>query len=966
MAGVPPADEPGSPLIGRDAEVALLGHLLEEVRGGTGRVVIVEGEAGIGKTRLVADLVARALQRGVTVRSAAADELAQDSPFSSVGAALGLDVRDVGPDGAPAPLPDVTPDRGYRFVELIVSTVERLAAAGPTLVVLEDVHWADPSTLRAVRDLGRAVGRIPMLLVVTLRRFPHGPELDRVLVDLRARGAACVDLEPLGRTDVAALATALAGVPPDARLAGYLGAAGGNPLHVVELVAARAQGSDDEPSASPTLRAAILRHLGFLPADAYRMLSVAAVLGQRFPVAHLAAVLRRSPVDLLDGLDAAVRAGVLDGAATELAFRHELLRAALYQELSPAVRTGLHREAARALGALGAPLGIVAEHCFLGATAGDVDARDWLARAARDAAPRAPTTAVKLFERAIELTDPVDPAGDALVAELVPLLIQTGRAADAQRRSRDLMARGPGPGTEAALRRALGEVLWTRGWLEPAVAELDAAGAMADSPDTDRRGSKALAAHLRLFLGQRAEAAAASTALLDELPAQGSGDDFSRCTALQTLALAADAEGWIARAAELSDAAVHVATRSSEARVGHLHPHLYRGLVLLDADRPDEAEEVLQAGRQRAEERGTTVWLPLYHCVLAIRRVSIGQLDDAVAECEVGLGLAEEVGTRLHASFLNGLTAWVALQRGDLPEAQARLEAAASDFVAATTPAYQAAVVANGPAFAGARWPLEWGLWLQGLLHEIAGDAAQALASVDDAWTVAAPLRYFLGYRYFAPDLVRLARTAGDVRLATLVTGQVEEGARRAGTDSARGAALRCRGLLDDDPDVLAEAVERYRASPYVTELALTLDDAGLAMARSGDASAAIAVLEEAAGLHAWAGASARLARTDAALRALGVRHRRSSGSRRATTGWDSLTPTESAVVRLAAEGLTNRQVGERLFVSRRTVDTHLAHVFAKLGISSRAQLAAEAARRGVGDDRKIGHLADVPATDPP
>jgi DNA-binding CsgD family transcriptional regulator len=158
-------------------------------------------------------------------------------------------------------------------------------------------------------------------------------------------------------------------------------------------------------------------------------------------------------------------------------------------------------------------------------------------------------------------------------------------------------------------------------------------------------------------------------------------------------------------------------------------------------------------------------------------------------------------------------------------------------------------------------------------------------------------------------------------------------------------AARRCRGLLGDDPELLLAAAEALRAVPAVVERAHTLEDAGAALVRAGRREEAIAAYEEALAVYEHAGAARLAARIHAAVRALGVRRRRPVEARRPRAGWDSLTATELTVARLATEGLTNRQVGERLYVSRRTVETHLAHVFAKLGLSGRAQLAAEVAR---------------------
>jgi DNA-binding CsgD family transcriptional regulator len=276
------------------------------------------------------------------------------------------------------------------------------------------------------------------------------------------------------------------------------------------------------------------------------------------------------------------------------------------------------------------------------------------------------------------------------------------------------------------------------------------------------------------------------------------------------------------------------------------------------------------------------------------------------------------------------------------------MELAAQEFLSSTSQEWRAEA-SHAITSAGARWPLEFGLWIQALILDAQGDAPAAVAMLAGGWAAAEPLRYFLGYRLLGCDLVRLAMRAGEMHLAASVTAAVEAGAERSGVQGAQAAAQQCRGMLEDDADRLRAAVEAYRATDRVMERAVACEDAGLAARRAGRHDESVALLEEALEILHSAGATRAAARVESALRSLGVRHRRASAASAAQTGWDSLTPTEMRVARLAAQGLTNRQIGDQLFVSRRTVETHLAHAFAKLGLSSRAQLAAEVALRSAG-----------------
>ena len=181
------------------------------------------------------------------------------------------------------------------------------------------------------------------------------------------------------------------------------------------------------------------------------------------------------------------------------------------------------------------------------------------------------------------------------------------------------------------------------------------------------------------------------------------------------------------------------------------------------------------------------------------------------------------------------------------------------------------------------------------------------------------------------------------------VTDELERSARRSPTPTARGLALRCRGLLTDDPDVLLEAVAAHRTGPRPYQLAAACEDAGIALGHTARADQAVALLNEAVAGYERLEAVRDVARVQSAQRTLGIpRSRRAQ--RRPSFGWNSLTATEAKVVSLVAEGLTNRQIAERLFVSRRTIATHIEHVFQKLGHANRVELAADVARRGISD----------------
>jgi DNA-binding CsgD family transcriptional regulator len=237
-------------------------------------------------------------------------------------------------------------------------------------------------------------------------------------------------------------------------------------------------------------------------------------------------------------------------------------------------------------------------------------------------------------------------------------------------------------------------------------------------------------------------------------------------------------------------------------------------------------------------------------------------------------------------------------------------------------------------------------MWASALLQEARGDLAAALSTLEGAWQLDRALGFRSQYVRLGVDLTRLAVAAGRPELARGVAEGMEEAAALNPAPSWRGSALVCRGLAEADAGVLRAAVQAYRESPRPAERAWALVEAGAAMGRAGHREEGIALLKEGLDGCEELGAVRDAARAGAALRGLGVRRGRRGSRRRPSAGWDSLTPTELEVVRLVAEGLTNAEIGGRLFISGRTVESHLTHVFAKLNVASKLQLAAQAGRQ--------------------
>jgi ATP/maltotriose-dependent transcriptional regulator MalT len=458
-----------------------------------------------------------------------------------------------------------------------------------------------------------------------------------------------------------------------------------------------------------------------------------------------------------------------------------------------------------------------------------------------------------------------------------------------------------------------------------AIQQLDRAAALVHEPDS--QSLAAAGAVLMVLAGQPQPASEAARWAVEA--AERSGNEQALCQGLLAQAMVALAEGAVDRAGSLAERAVAVAQRNDTAWANHLVPHLWQGTALADGDRFAEAEAAFQVGRWRAERSGNVAGLPLYHWATAELRLAAGRWDDALAEAQAGLDLVEETTSQVGAVFAHAVRAHVAFHRGEPAIARAAVQEAQRRLVA-------------GPIEIG----FEWMTWIAALLLESDGEPDQALSTLAQAWDLSAPVRYLqASSRAMGPDLVRLALAAGDVQRAGSVTEELERSSRRSPTATSRGLALRCRGRLDADADVFVDAVAAHRDGPRPFQLAAACEDAGLALGRAGRATEAVPLLNEAAAGYERLDAVSDAARVHASLRTFGIKHPRRAG-RRPNFGWDSLTPSERRIAALVAEGRSNRTIAEQLFVSRRTVATHLEHVFQKLGHANRVELAADATRR--------------------
>ena len=885
-------------------------------------IVLIEGEPGIGKSRFLAEVLTDAAGRRVL--HADADELERTRPFGPLADALGCRVSSADPLCAEIARLIDEGAAEFRIVERFAERLERLALEGPLLVAVDDLQWADPSTVTSLRFAARHLVDVPATFVLASRPIPRGHELERFVDTSISDGALHVTLGPLSDDAVIDLVEDILGRPPAPGLRSLVASAAGNPFYVTELVDALAadgrlrtvDGMVDADAASVPVafRGSVVRYLRFLGASRLSLLRWTAVLGSRFSPADLATVSKTSLDEMFPILEDAVRAGILVHDGDRLAFRHDLLREALYEDMGEAVRQTRHLEAGRALAAAGgAPLD-VAYHLVRAPAAEDALAVDWLVAAERQAIDL--DTKAELLKSALERLPATDRRSAQFGARAIVIMGQAGRVADAEALAEQLRA-SLDDDDSSLLSAALAEAYTHQS--DPAGVLQHCAAARHLRAPRPRVEAMLLANEAigLLLAGRVDEAEAAAHQSIDAADRLGTPGSIRAGRGVLCLCALASGRG--------RDAAA-LATETAK-RWPSAYGQLYLQMSLVNEDRLVEAEELFGAAHQHIADSGPVTALSLFQAASARAPLLAGRLDDALARAEAALVIAEQAQMPISTAVARGVIARVALHRGSVTAAKTAL-----------------GQIELAPGIG-----VDLFEWARALALEAQGDQPGARDVLGSAWERQGPLRYVITWTSLAPDLVRLHLAAGERDLAASVTAAVETGAAGSNAPSAAGAALRCRALVENDPALIRQAVASYERGPRVLETAATREDAASLLGETE----AVDQLRAALAAYEAAGATGDATRVRASLRTRGVRLGVRGSRQRPSTGWDSLTPTERKVVALAAEGLTSRQIGDRLYISTFTVGSHLRHVYQKLGINSRLQLAAETRRHE-------GHKTDV------
>ncbi|GHE50523.1 helix-turn-helix transcriptional regulator [Streptomyces capitiformicae] len=951
-----------APLVGREGELARLDEVLDRLadRGRGPAVVDVTGAAGIGKSRLVSEFCGRARERGMTVLRGRATEYERHLPYRPLADAL-ADL-DNGHEDA-SPFADAHSTDRFALQRSVADHLVRIAEAGGGLVVaLDDVHWADPASLELLDHLVRhPPRRAPVVIVVARRERQTSAPLAASL--FRGVEAGTVLRLELGPLDESACLAALAPGLPSGLAAELYAASEGNPLYFLALLQA------GRPAGLSSL---LLDELTPLSDAQRRTAQAVAVLGDHATPALVAAVTGRQESELdADFRELAARDLAGPGPDGRWTLRHPVLRALVHDTTDPTLRTLMHRLAAAELARLGAPVTERAHHVERSLTGWDPPAVAVLTKAAEQAAATAPASSAHWLGVALAHL-PDQSAYGALRRDLMLRRAEALGVCGGLRESRDLLheviSLSP-PGTDDGVRAsavALCAVMERHlGRYAEAVALLRRELARGSGL------SPAETVQLGLELGSSAPHASSYPDVHDDVArtlelARSLGDEVAEAGALAITALGESYEGNTRAAAEAADrAAALVDSLTDQDLAGLCEPLARLSWAEAFLERYADAERHAARGLAVARRGGLLYVVP--HLLLCTSHVHILTLRLGSA-----IELAEEAETIARGIGSDELLAFVLASK-----AQALIPALPPGDGTALTVAEEAVARAGS----GTRWWASIAWCMLGYAAIYAGDTARARAAVlraggEDLSGLQPSMRPL-----FLEILVTAAVTAGDHDEARRWAERARKEAERLGLAAQRASALRSSAhipLADSDvgaaADLFEQAAEEALCGGTPLWETLTLLLGAPLTASAGRPARARAMWERARWLSAEADAQLLVGLAEAIRPAVFTEPASeaspgtgvgpdatpgtpsSSPSRgQAPLELSTLSPREREIAALVAEGLTSPAIAERLFLSPRTVETHLSRIYRKTGVTSRAALAALQVRDELRDELREG-----------
>ncbi|MFG2003475.1 helix-turn-helix transcriptional regulator [Spirillospora sp. NPDC048911] len=938
-------------LVGRGAELGELDAAFAEVRAGHARAVLVGGEAGVGKTRLMREFGERARAQGARLLTGGCLELGVDGfPFAPFTAVLRRLVRELGADGVAelvggrtAGLARLLPEFGEpgddgsgqfqaRLFELVLTLVDRLAERGPVVLIIEDAHWADRSSRDLLAFLVRNLGAVAALMIVVTyrsdelhRSHPLRPmlaELDRV--DRVGRH----ELGRLSRREVGELMRRLrGGEPAGEQIEAFYARSEGNPLFVEALMEADGQIACELPE---SLRDLLLAGVQRLPDETQELLRVASASGARIEHRLLAAVSGLGEVGMTRDLRPAVAGNVLAVDGDGYAFRHALIREALHDDLLPGERTRLHTRYAEALEAdpsLVPPGRAAAELAYHWHAAHNVE---WALISAWRAAKEADRAAayaedLRMLERVLELWERVPDAaakiGEPYDKILEYAVMAADWAGDSERGIKLASAalrEVDDPHRRAFLLERRGQMKHRAGHREWLGDLRTAISLIPVEPPTVAR-ARALAGFAQyVFMGtanmEAMTAAEEALAVATEV-----GDPLAKASALLTLACLEDSLTYDTHDFPLLDQAERLAVEHG-LEEQRLRAAINRSHFLEGTGRHAEAVETAGRAMDLAREWGRFRTQGSFLAInYAESLYSLGRWDEALTGIELAL---ESDPPRPHKASLLGLSGDILFARGDLERA-----------------AQRAALCRQTKA-----WEIDQRLQEYLPMVRLEAELLMADGKPDEALAHLMELLRFTGRpddaRYAWPGLIVAARTAGSADALAPFVERADATAVHGALQKVQHAtfyaeAARLRG---DDPG-WQSVIDGWRKLGQPYSLALTLLSAAETDAAHGDRDRATTRLDEALTLATDLGATALCAA------AKDLAGRVGSGNRTPSHG---LTARELEVLRHLSLGHSNRDIAERLFISAKTASVHVSNILAKLDAANRTEAAATARRLGI------------------
>ena len=917
-------------LLERDEEFDALSGLLDAVLAGRGCVALVEGPAGIGKTRLLVACADAAQARGMVASYVRGDELVVESSFAVVRELLWQEVqapRDDVFDGEARwavpvfegdPVWGADRDRVSSVLHGLYSLVANLARRGPVGFLIDDAQWLDGASARFVLHLARRIESLPVLLVVALRT---GEEAARagLRIELAELAEKVLRPGPLSEDASGIVVRDVLGARADEDLCRSCHqATGGNPFYLHELALALSQ-----QRARPTVElarrvralgtgavgASVLVRLTRLGAACERFAQVLTILGPGSSLRHVASLAGLDRSDASAAADA-LHAADLVSAGPELSFVHPIVHEAISAQLPPARRAALHGEAARLLAEDGAAPDQVAAHLLFSEPYGETWVVDGLRAAAQGALARgAPEAAVSYLRRA--LVEP--PSADVRLQVLVELgraeaMLPTAHDFTALRTALDL-ARDPQQRAEIALELALALFGVVRN--REARAVLDEA--LKREPELDAEVVQTLEQALIVGGIDDLAVSRAMVGRAERYFEQFMRGEVSDPRMLATLAIVAASTG---RSARDATALARAALRDERLLSRWLDDgYVTAVLALCWAGQLDETADALARGMREAQRRGSAPMLLQLTLVRSEAALRVGDLHSAQRDAERGLELANELGAK-HAALTCVIPPL--LEQGRVVEASQLVET-----VGIADSAMGMTLLTHRGRVRIALGQLETGV----------ADLVEA-----DERMRAAGLQQTVPADWVATTAAALVELERHEEAQELSKRELTEAAAF-GEARRRGIALSVCGTLDHGRtglEWLHDAVAILERLSARLEHARALLNLGAGLRARGLAEQAREPLAHALDMADRQGASVIAERARAELVGAGARPRRAS-----LQGPDALTPAECRTARLAAKGLSNRQIAQQLVVTPKTVETQLSRAYAKLGIRRRSELPA-------------------------